>query len=125
MIEKLTDDKFILYCMKHYDNPQCQTIAEFEEDLNKIVYLQRLLTRYKENDELKERLILNHLIVLSNLFNDATTNILFFKIDKQYWSTIITFLVYLNRMPDELPQYNIVTSDYELDTYIISILRKI
>jgi len=125
MIEKLTDDKFILYCMKHYDNPQCQTIAEFEEDLNKIVYLQRLLTRYKENNELKERLILNHLIVLSNLFNDATTNILFFKIDKQYWSTIITFLVYLNRMPDELPQYNIVTSDYELDTYIISILRKI
>lgn len=125
MIEKLTNENFIQYCMKHYDNPQCQTIQEFEEDLNRIVYLQRLLTRYKDNDELKERLVLNHLIVLFNLFNDATINILFFKLDKCYWHILMTFLIYLNRMPDELPQYGIITSDYILDETIISILRKI
>lgn len=125
MLEKLTDLNFLTYCMKHYDNIQCQMIDEFEEDLNRIVYLKRLLSRYQDTGDLKERLILNHLIVLFNLFNDASINILFFKIDKQYWNVLITFLIYLNRMPDDVPQYGIKTSDYSLDENIISILRKL
>ncbi len=125
MNNKLTEDNYIQYCMNHYDNPQCHSVGEFEDDLNRIIYLQRLFTRYKENNELRERLILNHLIVLFNLFNDNTINILFFKIDKQYWNTLITFLIYLNRMPEEVTNYNIITSDYALDDYVVSILRKI
>jgi hypothetical protein len=126
MIEILNKDNFILYCMKHYDNPQCTSVREFEEDLNRFLYLQKLLTRYINNkDELRERLILNHLIVLFNLFNDATINILFYKLDKEYWNILITFLIYLNRMPDVLPQYGIITSDFILDDYIVSNLRKI
>lgn len=126
MIEILNKDNFILYCMKHYDNPQCTSVREFEEDLNRFLYLQKLLTRYINNkDELRERLILNHLIVLFNLFNDATINILFYKLDKEYWNILITFLIYLNRMPDVLPQYGIIASDYILDDYIVSNLRKI
>ena len=125
MIEKLTNENFLLYCMKHYDNPQCQTLSEFEEDLNRIQYLQKLLIRYTEVDELRERLILNHLIVLINLFNDAAINILFFKIESKLWNILITFLIYLNRMPNELPQYGIITSNFILDDYIITHLRKI
>jgi hypothetical protein len=126
MIEILNKDNFILYCMKHYDNPQCTSVREFEEDLNRFLYLQKLLTRYINNkDELRERLILNHFIVLFNLFNDATVNILFYKIDNEYWNILVTFLIYLNRMPDTLPQYGIITSDYLLDDYIVSNLRKI
>lgn len=125
MIEKLTNENFLLYCMKHYDNPQCQTLSEFEEDLNRIMYLQKLLVRYTDNSELRERLILNHLIVLFNLFGDATINIIFFKIEPRLWNILITFLIYLNRMPDELPHYGIITSDYTLDDYIIPHLRKI
>ncbi|CAB4127350.1 hypothetical protein UFOVP84_143 [uncultured Caudovirales phage] len=126
MIEKLNNTNFILYCMKHYDNPQCTTIKEFEEDLNRILYLQKLLTRYINNKEdLRERLILNHIIVLYNLFGEATTNILFYKLDKEYWNILITFLIYLNRMPDFVPQYGIIASDFELDDYIISKLREI
>mgnify|MGYP000688716822 CR=1 FL=1 len=123
--EKLTELNYLNYCMKHYDNIQCQMIEEFEEDLNRIVYLKRLLSRYHDSADLKERLILNHLIVLFNLFNDATLNILFFKLDKQYWNYLITFLIYLNRMPDEIPQHGIITSDYSLDENIIAILRKL
>jgi hypothetical protein len=126
MIEILNKDNFILYCMKHYDNPQCTSVREFEEDLNRFLYLQKLLTRYINNkDELRERLILNHLIVLFNLFNDATINILFYKLDKEYWNILITFLIYLNRMPDVLPQYSIIASDFILDDYIVLNLRKI
>jgi hypothetical protein len=126
MIEILNKDNFILYCMKHYDNPQCTSIKEFEEDLNRVLYIQKLLTRYINNkDELRERLILNHFIVLFNLFNDATVNILFYKIDNEYWNILVTFLIYLNRMPDTLPQYGIIASDYLLDDYIVSNLRKI
>ena len=111
--------------MHHYDNPQCQTTKEFEDDLNKVMYLQRLFTRYLVNDDLNEKLIINHLIVLFNLFNEATINILFYKLDKQYWSVLITFLVYLNRMPDVVPQYGIVTSDWSLDNNVLEVLGKI
>ena len=123
--EKLNDSNFLLYAMHHYDNPQCHSLAEFEEDLKKFLYLKKLLGRYKNNGELRERLILNHIIVLYNIFGDAATRMLFYKIDTACWDSLITVLVYLERMPETLPEYGIVLSDIKLDGTIISILRKI
>jgi len=116
---KLNEDNFLLFAMKHYDNQQCHTIQEFEEDLKRFLYLRKLLNRYKRDGDLKERLILNHIIVLYNLFGDAATDMLFFKIEQEYWPTLSTFLVYLNRLPDEK------LSDIILDPVIVDVLRKI
>jgi hypothetical protein len=115
----------MLYAMKHYDNPQCQTVEEFDQDLKKFLYLKKLLSRYSRDNELKERLILNHIIIIYNLFNEAATNMLFFKIDEEYWPMLITFLTYLERMPETVPNYSIVASEIPLDQNIIDRLRKI
>jgi hypothetical protein len=122
---KLTEDNFLLYAMNNYDNTQCHSIEEFEEDLKKLLYIKKLFLRYKNNDDLREKLILNHIIVLYNVFGDAFTNMVFFKIDKEYWPTLITFLVYVNRMPDLVENYGIKLSDIVLDQNVISALRKI
>ncbi len=111
--------------MNNYDNTQCHSIEEFEEDLKKLLYIKKLFLRYKNNDDLREKLILNHIIVLYNVFGDAFTNMVFFKIDKEYWPTLITFLVYVNRMPDLVENYGIKLSDIVLDQNVISALRKI
>lgn len=121
----LNDDNFLLYAMHHYDNTQCHSIEEFEDDLKRFLYIKKLFSRYKNNDELRERLILNHIIVLYNVFGDAVTNMLFFKIEKEYWSMLTTFLVYLNRMPDSVEEHGIKTSDINLDQKIVSALRNI
>lgn len=123
--DKLNENNFLLYAMHHYDNPQCHSIEEFEEDLKKFLYLKKLLSRYKRDGELRERLILNHIIVLYNVFGEATTNMLFYKIDKDYWDTLITFLVYLDRMPETIVEYSIKLSDIPLDETVITTLRKI
>ena len=123
--EKLNENNFLLYAMHHYDNPQCHSIDEFEEDLKKFLYLKKLFSRYKKDNELRERLILNHIIVLYNVFGEATTNMLFYKIDQEYWATLTTFLVYLERMPESLPEHSIKLSDIALDEVIIQALRKI
>ena len=125
LIMKLTDDNFLVYAMHHYDNPQCSSLDEFEEDLKRFLYIKKLFSRYKKNDELRERLILNHIIVLYNLFGDSLTNMIFFKIDKEYWSQLVAFLVYLERMPECVEQHGIKLSDVTLDDNIISVLRKI
>lgn len=123
--EKLNEGNFLVYAMHHYDNTQCYSIAEFEEDLKRFLYLKKLLSRYKRDAELKERLILNHIIVLYNVFGEATTNMLFYKIDKEYWDTLITFLVYLQRMPETIIGYSIKLSDIPLDETVLTSLRKI
>lgn len=123
--EKLNEGNFLLYAMHHYDNPQCHSIDEFEEDLKKFLYLKKLFSRYKKDNELRERLILNHIIVLYNVFGEAATNMLFYKIDKEYWETLTTFLVYLERMPEELPEHSLKLSDIVLDELIIRALRNI
>lgn len=84
--------------MKHYDNPQCTEMTEFEEDLKRFQYLRKLFGRYRHEDELKERLILNHLIVLYNVFGPAATNMLFMKL-KEFHEYLKPFVVYLNYMP--------------------------
>lgn len=122
---KLSDDNFVLYAMKHYDNPQCQTTAEFDEDLKRFLYLKKLFARYYKNGELRERLILNHIIVIYNLFGEASTDMLFFKIDREYWPALVTFLIYLNRVGDEIQQYAMPVSEIQLDNVIVEALRKI
>jgi hypothetical protein len=123
--KKLNEDNFLVYAMHHYDNPQCHNIQEFEKDVKIFLYLKKLITRYRQSDELRERLILNHIIVLYNVFGDAATNMLFYKIDKECWDILVTFLVYLERMPEEIPQYGIKISDINLDEQVINALRKI
>ena len=123
--EKLNEDNFLLYAMHHYDNPQCHSLEEFEEDLKKFLYLKKLLSRYKKDGELRERLILNHIIVLYNVFGDAATNMLFYKIEEDCWNSLVTFLVYLERMPEFVSEHSIKLSDVVLDEKIISALRKI
>lgn len=125
MNEQLNEANFLIYAMHHYDNTQCYSLAEFEDDLKKFLYLKKLISRYKNNEDLKERLILNHIIVLYNLFGEATTNMLFYKIDENCWDILVTFLVYLNRMPEQIPEYGITLSEVILDENVISTLRKI
>ena len=121
----LTEDNFLTHAMHHYDNSQCYSLEEFNDDLKRFLYLKKLFSRYHNECDLKENLILNHLIVIYNIFGIESTNMLFFKIDKEYWETLTTFLVFLERMPDELPQYGIKLSEIKLDEYIIQTLRKI
>jgi hypothetical protein len=118
MVEKLTEDNFLLYAMHHYDNNQCHTIDEFEEDLRRFLYLKKLFNRYQNEGELKERLILNHLIVLFNVFGDALNPMLFMKIDREHWPILKPFLVYLGRL-DEGEVY------IPLDQRVVDTLRKI
>lgn len=105
--------------MHHYDNMQCTSLEEFEADLARFTHLFKLINRYSESGELRERLILNHIIVLYNLFNSATTDMLLFKIDQKYWGILFTFLVYLNYVTYEQ------TIGYELDPKIITVLRSL
>jgi hypothetical protein len=125
MTEKLNESNFLLYAMHHYDNTQCYSLVEFEEDLKKILYLKKLLSRYKNNGELRERLILNHIIVLYNIFGDAATRMLFYKVEESCWDVLVTFLVYLDRMPETISEYGIILSEIKLDETVIATLRKI
>lgn len=125
MQENLNESNFLVYAMHHYDNPQCYSLTEFEEDLKKFLYLKKLLSRYRKDGELRERLILNHIIVLYNVFGDSATNMLFYKVDRDCWDSLVTFLVYLERMPEEISVYSIKLSNIKLDEKIISALRKI
>ncbi len=127
--EDLNDDTFLMFAMREYNNMQCTDIEEFYDDLKKIKYIKRLFNAYKNNGLLKERLILNHLIIFYNVFTvHAGTRILFYKIEKGFWPILKTFLVYLDRMPDKIDSIRgeiIRTSDIQLDEGIITRLRSI
>ena len=86
-----------MFAIKHYENPQAVTREDFDKDLNHFKYIKRLLKRYKNTGELKTHLLLNHFIVLYNIFSEATTRMLFYKIDESCWDSLVTFLVYLDR----------------------------
>ena len=99
---ELTPENINMFAMKHYDNPSCVDEAEFLDDMKRFRYLKRLFRKYDTSKELKSRLIINHIIVLTNVFGvDAATTLLFFKIDRQHWSLLKTILVYLHFMPEE------------------------
>ena len=91
-----------MFAIKHYDNPTSVTYADFEEDLNRIKYIKRLLRRHQTAGELKTHLILNHIIVMYNVFDDAATPILFYKIEATYWPILKAFMLFLNRLPESL-----------------------
>ena len=98
---ELTQENINMFAMKHYDNSSCVDEAEFLDDLKRFRYLKRLFRKYDTSEELKVRLIVNHIIVLSNVFGvDATTTLLFFKIESNHWSLLKTLLVYLQFMPE-------------------------
>lgn len=98
--DELNEDNYILFAIKNYENHQSSTKDDFYEDLKRIKWIKKLLKRYKTEGELKTHLLINHFIVLYNVFGDAATPLLFYKIDKEYWSVLKTFIVYLQRFPE-------------------------
>jgi hypothetical protein len=128
MFEDLNEDNFILYAMKAYNSPHC-IMSEFEGDLKRTKYLKRLFRRYKITKVLKERLILNHLILLYNVFGvEAATRILFFRVDEIDYDILKTFLIYLNYMPEKVKGIkgkDIHSSDILIDMNVAEVLRKI
>ena len=128
MFEDLNDDNFIMYAMKAYNSPHC-ILSEFESDLKRTKYLKRLFRRYKITKVLKERLILNHLILLYNVFGaEPATRILFFKIDETDYDVLKTFLIYLNYMPERVKGIrgkDYMSSDILIDMNVADILRRI
>jgi 5'(3')-deoxyribonucleotidase len=128
MFDDLNDDNFLMYAVKAYNSPHC-IMSEFEGDLKRTKYLKRLFRRYKVTKTLKERLILNHLILLYNVFGvEPATRILFFRIDEQDYDVLKTFLIYLNYMPEKVKGINgkdIISSDILIDMNVADILRQI
>jgi hypothetical protein len=128
MISDLNEENFLIYAMKWYDSPNC-IMSEFENDLKRTKYLKRLFRRYKVTKSLKERLILNHIISLNNVFGpDATPRILFFKIDEKDYDVLKTFLCYLNLMPEMvygINGNNISSYEIPLDPNVAKILLEI
>ena len=128
MFDELSEENFMMYAMKSYTSPNC-VMSEFEGDIKRTKYLKRLFRRYKVTKTLKERLILNHIILLNNVFGpEHTARILFYKIDERDYDVLKTFLVYLNIMPEAIKGIrgnNIYTSEIPLDEGIAEILSKI
>ena len=123
---KLTESTFLLFASKYYDNPQCSDVSEFEEDLKRFQYLRKLFGRYRQDNDLKERLILNHLIVIYNIFGPEATNMLFMKLH-EYHEFLKPFVVYLNFMPSVVSydEYVIHKDSIESDKYISELLKGI
>tara|TARA_R110000772_G_scaffold243073_1_gene355801 strand:- start:132 stop:524 length:393 start_codon:yes stop_codon:yes gene_type:complete len=122
IFNELNEDNFLLFAIRYYENPQAVTKEDFEKDLNHFKYIKRLLKRYKKSGELKTHLILNHFIILYNIFGEATTPMLFFKIEQDLWSSIKSFIIFLNRLP-EYPKSGI--HDIQVDLYCLTELYKI
>ena len=100
MFEKLTKDNIMMYAIQHYHNPSCEGMSEFNDDMKRFKYIKRLFRKYKDTGMLKERLLLNHIIVLNNLFGaEASSTLLFFKTEQEYWPALKSFLEFLNIMP--------------------------
>ena len=123
---QLTESTFLLYAMKHYDNPHCSEMAEFEEDMKRFQYLRKLFSRYRQDNDLKERLILNHLIVIYNVFGEYATNMLFMKLD-EYHEFLKPFVEYLNYMPSVVRYDDIEMNRDSIvpDAHILKVLKGI
>ena len=119
---ELTSENFLLFAIKHYENPQAVTKEDFEKDLNHFKYIKRLLKRYRNTGELKAHLLLNHFIILYNIFGEGTTAMLFYKIEEDMWEIMKTFVVFLNKLPD-YPKCFI--HDIKIDDYCLSELGRI
>ena len=128
MFEDLNNENFILYAMKAYDRPNC-LMSEFKEDMKRFNYLKRLFHKYRKTGELKEQLVLNHLVVIYNVFGpEPATRMLFYRMSKDDYSALKTYLLFLNTMPNVvkgIKGHDIVSSDIEVDMTIAEVLRKI
>ena len=129
LFDDLNEKNYLHFAMKFYDNRQCTSIEEFNEDLNKIKYVKRLFNRFLDTGELRTNLILNHLIVIYNVFeNEAATRMLFFRVEKKFYSILKPFLIFLNRLPDKVKGIDgedIQTNHIPLNETTIKELRKI
>ena len=119
----LTNDNYMLFAMKHYDNPQSVTYDDFQEDMMRFKYLKRLFGRYVKSGVLRNHLILNHLIVLVNVFGEAAIPLLIFKIEMEYWSIMKSYLLYLNRLDPE--GGNGILDEIVIDAEVTSQLSKL
>jgi hypothetical protein len=116
---ELNENNFLLFAIKHYDNPHCSTRDDFYEDLKRFKYIKRLLKKYIKTGDLKTHLLLNHIIIIYNIFGDAGTPLLFFKLEREYWSSLKSILVFLNRI-DESSMANV-----EIDEFCLQELNKL
>ena len=129
IFDDLNEKNFLLYAMKEYNNPQCTEVEEFNDDLKKIKYIKRLLNQYVSEGVLKERLLLNHIIIFYNVFPPAAaTRILFFKIEEKFWPILKPFLFYLKLIPEDriesIMGREIKTNEILMDQGVIDSLRK-
>ena len=122
IFNELNGDNFLLFAIKNYENPQAVTKEDFEKDLNHFKYIKRLLKRYKNTGELKTHLLLNHFIILYNIFGEATTPMLFFKIESDLWAAMKTFVVFLDKLP---PYPKCYIHEITLDDNCLTELNKI
>ena len=119
---ELNESNYLLFSIKFYDNPQSVTREDFESDLKRIRYVKRLLKIYQNNGDLKVHLILNHLIILFNVFNEATVPLLFYNLDEELWPAIKSFLIFLNRV-SEYPKTKV--NEIEADEYCLQQLKEL
>ncbi len=119
---ELNEDNFLLFAIKHYENPQAVTKEDFDRDLNHFKYIKRLLKRYKNTGQLKTHLLINHFTILYNIFGEATTPMLFYKIESELWSVMKTFVIFLNRLP-QYPKCYI--HDIPVDINCLAELQKV
>jgi hypothetical protein len=128
VFDELNNDNVTIYAVKAYDRPNC-VMSEFKDDMKRFNYLKRLFKRYRKLDELRERLVLNHLVVLYNVFGpEVATRLLFYKMSKDDYPALKTYLVFLSVMPDRIrgiKGQDIISSDIPIDLKIADILRDI
>ena len=118
IFDDLTEENFLLFASKNYNNPQCLDIEEFHDDLARFKYIKRLLRKYQQSGIVQERLVLNHLIVLYNVFGiEASNRMVFYKIEKELWPSLKPFLIFLNYLPEK------EKVEIPLDEYIVKTLR--
>jgi hypothetical protein len=124
MKERLNSNNFVIYAMKMYSNPNCTGIEEFKEDICRVKYIKRLLIKYKKYGDLKERLILNHIIILQNVFGvEGCVRILFYKLNKDLHSYLKAFLEHLQYLPYEIPEADI--HGIHADHRIVKLLQRV
>lgn len=122
----LTESDFLNYAMRHYDNPSCRTINEFNNDLNRFKYLKKLFQRYTDKGEENFLLMLNHIMILFNVFErDPCVKMLFFKVERRHWPILKTFLVGLSFMPDEIPELGVLDTDIPINDGVRDFMRGI
>ena len=124
--DDLTNDNILIYAVKAYDKPNC-IMSEFKEDMKRFNYLKRLFKRYRKVGELREQLVLNHLVVICNVFGpEVATRLLFFKMSKDDYSALKTYLLFLSCMPERvkgIKGHDIISSEIPVDMTIAEILR--